>query len=372
MNFRPARTLASRSAAFPSAVVRGVVAVMVLAVGVGTAAPAFAATAPAPSPAAGDVTWGVRAASNTDGSDRQNFGYTLDPGDVLSDSLVITNHDTEPLELDVYAADGFTTSSGQLDLVTRDIESIEIGAWTALDEDTVQIAAGATAEVPFTIAIPEDATPGDYAGGIVTSLMQPQQEQGISVDRRLGVRMHVRVLGDLAPALAIEDLDVEYSGGFNPFGTGTASVSYTVHNTGNVRMSAAQVVSLAGPFGLFAVDATGVEAVPEVLPGESWTVDVDVDGVVPAFWLTATAALDPELAVVAGTTPGVDPVTAEAGTWGVPWALLVLVLLVAAIVVAAIVVLRRRRRQRAEREETRVQEAVEQALRDREASDIPA
>ncbi|PRY68129.1 uncharacterized protein DUF916 [Glaciihabitans tibetensis] len=358
MNSRSASTTVFGHAAI-------VAVVLALGAGIAAAAPASAEVAP-PS---GDVTWGVRAGSNPDGTDRENFNYTLDPGEVLTDSLVVTNHDAEPLQLDVYPADGFTTTSGQLDVVTRDVESIEIGAWTAVDTDTIEIPAGESAQVPFTIAIPDDATPGDYAGGIVTSLPQATQEQGISVDRRLGVRMHVRVLGDLAPALVVEDMVVDYTGGFNPFGSGDATVSYTVHNTGNVRLAATQTVSLAGPFGLFGVEAKDVEDVPEVLPGESWTVEVQVDGVVPAFWLTASSVLVPELAVVAGATPGLESVTASTGTWSVPWALLVLALLVAAAIVAAIFWRRRRRRQQTLREEALVQEAVEQALRDREKTD---
>ncbi len=37
-------------------------------------------------------------------------------------------------------------------------------------------------QVPFTVEVPENATPGDYAGGIVTSLVEPDATQGINVD----------------------------------------------------------------------------------------------------------------------------------------------------------------------------------------------
>lgn len=350
MNVRPAR----RTRIAVTLLQAGLLA-LVVAGGLATVSPALAAEG-------GDVTWGVRTASNENGADRQNFNYTIDPGTQMSDALIISNHDTEPLDLDVYAADGFTTTSGQLDLVTSDTVSTAVGAWTAVSSEHLQIAAGESVEVPFTVTIPADATPGDYAGGILTSLPQPGQEQGISVDRRLGVRMHVRVLGDLAPSLSVEKMHVDYAGTFNPFGSGDATVSYTVRNTGNVRLAAAQTLKLAGPFGLLSRDVENVSAVPEILPGESWTVSVPVAGVFPAFWLSATTTLSPELPVVAGATPGSAPVVSSAGAWVIPWALLVLLVLIAAVALAAILLGKRRRRVRKTLEDERVQKAVEQAL----------
>ncbi len=327
----------------------------VVAVG-GSASPALAA-------GDGDVTWGVRTAANQNGADRQNFGYRIAPGGTITDAIVVGNHAATPITLDVYAADGFTTSSGQLDVAKREAKAEAVGAWTALRDHTVTIAPGGAVEVPFTVTVPKDATPGDYAGGILTSLPQAAQENGISVDRRLGIRMHLRVDGKLAPAVAVEKMRVDYTGTPNPFGAGDATVTYTVHNTGNVRLSAGQTVALSGPFGWFPVDAGTVTAVPELLPGESWSVSVPVRGVVPAFWLTATTALSPKLPAVTGSTPGVDGVAAEAGALAVPWALLVLLLVVAAAVVGTVLVLRRGRRASAEREDERVKKAVEEALK---------
>jgi len=331
-----------------------------------------AATSAGPALAAdGDLTWGVRTASNDNGTDRQNFSYTLDPGGSVTDAVIVSNHDSEPLALDVYAADGFTTTSGQLDLVTKDTESVDVGAWSAVGAAQVQIPAGETVEIPFTVTIPADATPGDYAGGILTSLPQPGQEQGVNVDRRLGIRMHVRVTGELAPGLTVEKMQVDYAGTLNPFGTGDATVTYTVHNTGNVRLAAGQSIRVAGPFGLLPSTVDTVEPVPELLPGESWDVTASVGGIVPAFWLSATSVLSPELAVVAGATPGLEAVEASTGTWTIPWSLLVLLLLTVAAAIAARLLLRRRSRQRRLREDARVQEAVDRALREQVKAPAP-
>ncbi|MGA1838788.1 DUF916 domain-containing protein [Herbiconiux sp. 11R-BC] len=336
--------------------------------GLAAAGPAVAAD--------GDVTWGVRTSSNAEGADRQNYNYSVDPGGQVTDGLIISNHDQAPLELDVYAADGFTTTSGQLDVLTRDTPSVAVGSWVTLGSGHVTVPAGESLEVPFTLTVPADATPGDYAGGVLTSLSQAGSGQGITVDRRLGIRIHLRVGGTLAPALSIENLQVDYAGTLNPFGTGEAAVSYTIRNTGNVRLSAAQAVSLAGPFGLLPIDVTSVEPAPELLPGESWQVAVPVTGVFPAFVLSAKAVLTPqlapELADASGGTPQLTTVEGSASTVDIPWPLLVLLVLVAAIVVAAVLLVRRRRRRAKALEDARVKDAVAKALEERESEPTPA
>ncbi|MEV8205213.1 DUF916 domain-containing protein, partial [Streptomyces sp. NPDC079189] len=171
----------------------------------------------------GDVTWTVRTAANGYGDDRSSFSYGVNPGGNAEDAMVVANHSKSPLELAVYAADGFTTGTGQLDLLTKDKKSVGIGAWVHADRDGVVIKPGKSAKIPFTIAVPDNATPGDYVGGILTSLRQSDEAEGINVDRRLGIRVKLRVSGELKPKLAIEDLHVGYAGSFNPFAKGDAT-----------------------------------------------------------------------------------------------------------------------------------------------------
>ncbi|WP_411699282.1 WxL protein peptidoglycan domain-containing protein [Conyzicola sp.] len=336
-------------------------ALVVLLATVGT----LAAVSPAAAEEA-DVSWGVRTAANDQGTDRQNFGYAIDPGASVADALVVSNHDTVPLDLALYGADGFTTEAGQLDVVTQDTESVALGAWIGFAADSVTVPAGESVEVPFTVTVPDNATPGDYAGAVITSLGQPSQEQGLSVDRRLGIRIHLRVGGTLAPALTVADMRVDYAGSLNPFAAGDATVTYTLENTGNARLTAGQKVTVEGPFGMLPADAETIKTAPELLPGESWEVTTRVAGVVPTFLLSATTVVTLESASSSAGDPAIAPVEATATTWAVPWALLVLLLLVAAIVVATILIVRRRRRTRKRREDERVDEAVQRALADRE------
>ncbi|MFD4612911.1 WxL protein peptidoglycan domain-containing protein [Streptomyces sp. NPDC058440] len=333
---------------------------------------AFALTGLRAAPAAadgGDVTWTVRTAPNSYGADRSSFSYAVNPGGRVEDAMVVSNRGKSPLTLALYAADGFTTDTGQLDLLTKDKKSVGIGAWVHADRTSVVLKPGTSVTVPFTVTVPGNATPGDYVGGVLTSLRQSDEAEGINVDRRLGIRVKLRVSGDLRPALAVENLHVDHSGSANPFATGDATVTYTIHNTGNAVLSARQAVSVSGPFGWLRTEANRIPSPPELLPGESWKVKVPVHGVVPGVVLTATATLTPLLTDASGSTTTLDPVTATAHGWAVPWTLLLLLVLLIAIAVGAVVRTRRGRARRKLREDARVRDAVEQALREKRTTE---
>ncbi|TQL56024.1 WxL protein peptidoglycan domain-containing protein [Subtercola boreus] len=314
-----------------------------------------------------EVTWSVRTASNQFGAERTGYNYAITPGSSIDDALVVANHGDTAVDLGVYAADGFTTESGQFDLVVAGTPSVGVGAWVAGSTDHVTVAPGATIDFPFTLTVPADATPGDYSGGIVTSLTQPGTENGINVDRRLGIKITLRVGGDLAPSLAVENMHVDWNGGLNPFAGGDATVGYTLHNTGNAVLSGQQSATVAGPFGWFASDAGALDAPPQLLPGETWNVTVPVRDVPGTFWLGASASVVPVVIDASGSTTDLDPVTASASGWAVPWMLLLVILVLAALVVLGIRLRRRLAASRAAAEEERVSAAVAHALEESRA-----
>ncbi|RKT55700.1 WxL protein peptidoglycan domain-containing protein [Saccharothrix australiensis] len=315
------------------------------------------AAAPGVAQAQDPVTWGVRPAAGTGhGDNRPNYSYAVEPGGTVRDSVAIANHGDRPITLLVYAADGFTTASGQLDLLPRGERSTGLGAWVSTARSQVEVPAKGSVEVPFTIAVPADAEPGDHSGGIVTSLATAGQSAGVTVDRRLGSRVHLRVTGEAAPALAIGDLAVDYRGTANPFGLGSATVGFRVTNTGNLRVSAEQTVALRGLFGLGGREQ--VVTVPELLPGAHLDFSVPVADVAPLLRLEASVRLVPR---VEGDATGHHPaeVTATASTWAVPWSQLALL----AVAVGLVVAIRLRARARRAGTERKIAEAVEEALR---------
>jgi hypothetical protein len=143
----------------------------------------------------------------------------------------------------------------------------------------------------------------------------------------------------------VQSISTGFSDPINPFGTGSASVSYTVTNTGNVRQSATPAVSVNGPFGQAAT--VHPAKLPVILPGDSVRVSASLPGLFPAGPMTA------HVAVTAGWPKGTIPLTkaapaaaSSAPLFAFPWSLLGLILLLAAIGVGVWFFLRWRRRLR--------------------------
>lgn len=315
----------------------------------------------------GLVTWGVRPADTDQGANRPNYAYALDPGTVLADALIVSNYTDRPLVFAVYAADGFVTEEGVLDLLPAGEESQALGTWVTFEQDQVTLAGGESVVVPFELSVPTDATPGDYAAGVVSSLVV-ENTDGVTVDRRLGSRMHVRVTGDLTPALTVDNLTVAYEGGANPLVPGTATVTFTVTNAGNTRLEADAAVMLTGPWG------TGRRAVqapdlPELLPGTSSTQSVAVADVWPLLRLTATVTVDGQVisAVVSDDVASVSAASAKAtaSVWAAPWGGGALLVLLVALLLWRRTSSRRRRHLSARA----IDDAVAQALRERDETE---
>lgn len=342
--------------------VRVAIATLLAVLGLSAVAAGAGAATPGTAKQGDGTAWSVRTVANKFGADRQNYSYTLNPGGSVKDALAIVNHGTVPLDLAVYSADGFTTTAGQLDLLTAGATSKNIGRWVTTGKKAIRVAPGATVQVPFTLALPANATPGDYLGGVVTSLTVPDTAQQVNVDRRLAIRIRLRVSGDLKPALSVEKMDLDYSGTANPLGKGSAKLTYTIRNTGNAILAARQSASVAGLFGWGTVRSGAIADTPGLLPGDTWKVTVPFADVAPGLRLTGKVALTPLMTDASGTTAALKTVHASTHALTVPWALLLVLVVLVALVAGAVV----RKRQAGQREQARVDAAVAAALREQE------
>ncbi|MFI8634160.1 DUF916 domain-containing protein [Microbacterium sp. NPDC077663] len=287
------------------------------------------------------VGWTVETADNDLGSGRGNFGYDVAPGEVIRDSMIVVNTGTVELPLDVYAADAFTTSGGDVDVLLDGTTSEGAGTWVEIEKSSVRLSPGAHTEIDFTITVPNDARPGDHAAGIVTSLVTSDASQTLAVDRRLGTRINARVAGALIPSAQITQATASYEPSWNPFDTGVVTVTYALENTGNTRITGVEKVSVAGPLGLLGTDA-GTAGLPEVIPGSTVEMQRTIEAT-SIGWLSTTLTVRPEgIGLGAGA---VAPISVDVAFPAVPWSLYAL--LVGAVALVGVVLLVALRRQRA-------------------------
>ncbi len=310
--------------------IRRVLLALLAAVIACTASPVGAQT---PEGDALPVSWSVHPEPGGAEGVRPNFVLEGAPGDTITDALVVENTSDVNLVLGVYASDAFNTPSGGTDLLAGDSDAVDVGSWTTPDVDSITVPAGGSVTVPFTIEIPRDAAPGDHTGGIVTSLRltEPDAEGNrVTVERRLGSRIYLRIEGGVEPELTFTQLEVRHRGGANPFAPGSLEVVYRIENTGNVRLRATRLVRVEPGVGATITDEAA--DMPELLPGNSYDFTQRVGGVWPAFGTEVEVELTPYAA--AGDTvepaPGVVIARTQLTLWPVAQILAVLLVLLAA------------------------------------------
>ncbi|QKW38056.1 DUF916 domain-containing protein [Actinomadura sp. NAK00032] len=302
---------------------------------------------PAPAAAApgdpGAMAWAVRPAGPKGPSGRDYFGYSLSPGQTVRDKVSISNLSDRARTFRVYATDAFTTADGSFGLLTADRTPTGVGTWVTIERGSYTVKAGRTVQVPFTLKVPHDATPGDHGGGIVASVTEQRttaRGQRVNVDRRVAARVYLRAAGALAPALQVTALRTGYDAPL--VGNGRMDVTYTVRNTGNLRMTALARIGAQGPFGLPLGEQVS-RGIPELLPGGSYTFTERIGGVPPAGRLAASVRLSPTDPQT-GRPVAARPVARKASLWHVPW-----LIAGAVAVLAAGAVYARRRRPRSAR-----------------------
>ncbi len=303
-------------------------------------------------PGPGVVSWSVEPASATAPDSRSIFTYTnIQPGSSILDHVAIFNRSSQAVAFSVYATDASGTSaSDALTLLPANARPKDIGAWTTFPGHvgvlSIVIPGNKGVIEPFTITVPRLATPGDHVGGMIAAVGVPHHTssgQSVILSERIAVPMELRVTGNLVASLKVESVSLGFSNPFNPFGGGSAHVTYSVVNTGNVLLSGTQVVTVTGPFG--AKSTIRMHALPTILPGDSIRYSVSAGGLYPAGSVSALVTVTPGWPSDATPLPvNLVSASASASLFAVPWALLVLVILLGGGGYGWSRVVRRRRR----------------------------
>ena len=289
----------------------------------------------------GTVSWSEIPASATAPDTRTTFSYaTVQPGTTVTDHVAVLNRSSQSVAFTIYATDATgTTASNTLMLMPPTQSPVDIGSWVAVAGNAGQmrliIPADKGVIEPFRISVPRNARPGDHTGAIFAAVtFQARAKNGtvVSEQHRIGVPIFLRVAGPLSAGLRVEAVSVSARSTISPVGSSPTSVTYTVRNTGNVRLAGRALVTASGLFG--ASVSTGSKPLPTVLPGDSVRITVTPGSLYPFGPITAHVRVGPT--APPGGIPLAAPLAALTGSaslFAVPWALLVAIILVAGLIV---------------------------------------
>ncbi|MGW2569169.1 WxL protein peptidoglycan domain-containing protein [Streptomyces sp. NPDC001537] len=293
--------------------------------------------APAPAHAADNGSWSVYPAASKVAA-RPYFYLSADPGTTIEDKVVVANTTGRPLSFRLYAADAYNTPrDGGFAVRTVREKQRGVGAWAKPAKSRVTVPAHGKVTVPFTLHVPEGAEPGDHPGALVALDERIDKGDGslaLGVQRAVAARVYLRVGGPTLPAIAVENVHIVHQQPLVPgLGDSTATISYTLHNTGNVTLDPKVELRATGLFGRTLL-ARNLSRIPsELLPGqrvhltEPWRDAPQLD------WGDVTL-----------TASATDTRNSESASFlALPWAA-ALVLLAALVVGSALVIRARRAR----------------------------
>ena len=291
---------------------------------------------------------------------RPGFVFVGRPGTVVLDQVGLVNYTDNPVSVSLYSTDAFTSPTGAFDVLPGADKPQELGKWIGLTPQVVKIPARTTSpivepgfvKVPFTIRIPDSAKPGDFAAGIVMSLRTKESSGAptVVVDRRVGTRVSLRVLGAVNPKAALNQLSASYQSSVNPLEPGSVRVSYAFANEGNVTLSARQRVSIDGLVG--GAKTVTLQDVGPVLPGDKVVIETSVSGIWPEGRVTAEVVADPFVGTDPDAGPDLPEITARTAVPAVSVVGLVALVALVAIVAGTTLVIRRGRKPAVSADET--------------------
>jgi len=118
----------------------------------------------------------------------------------------------------------------------------ELADWIDLSITEVTLPGGGEISVPFTISLPDDATPGSHFGGVFVSVDPPEIEKsGAAVGYQVANIISLRVSGDVFEEAGIR----QFSTGKFLYGSQNVDFKVRIENSGNV------LVRPSGPLEVF-------------------------------------------------------------------------------------------------------------------------
>jgi len=176
--------------------------------------------------------------------------YAADPGGRSSGTIKVTNLTDTLISLKVgrqnFVAKG---EEGEIELVDNADPLYSLAPWFNIAEPTIDVAARATKEVHYSIAIPNDAEPGGRYGSIIFSSIPPKLPAGVSgasVIQTIAGIVFERINGT-----ANEKLEVASFGTLkNFYEYGPVEFSTRLKNTGTVHEKATGTITIKNMLGI--------------------------------------------------------------------------------------------------------------------------
>ena len=202
------------------------------------------------------------------------FKYMVEAGDVIEDVLYVqrkaSKGEAGEVEALIHPVDASMTSNGFLTMSSELSPQKYFGVWAVSETPEISIMQGY--ELPFKVQIPENATPGQYAGGFVLVEKElegeKEEDSGAKIRMRYATTLNFEIKGDLKPEFGINNPKLISN-------EGMIEVSFDFENVGNTIYEFEGNINVSN---MFLGDQIVEVPYRKVLPGEVVTVKQNVEG----------------------------------------------------------------------------------------------
>lgn len=137
----------------------------------------------------------------------------LDPGATYLQNLKVTNESSQDKVFYLYKKDIQGVAAGGVPVFAdsnAEKTGFEISEWISFTADQVAVPAHQSVDVPVSVHIPDNASPGSHFGGIFISLEPPKlREIGASVGYEVASIVVINVTGDIKDDARIRSLSTD-------------------------------------------------------------------------------------------------------------------------------------------------------------------
>ncbi len=138
---------------------------------------------------------------------------SANPGSVLIRSLKVTNESEKDSEYYLTKKNIKGVETGGVPIFAEEAAeptSFEISEWITFESEKIFVPANSSVDVPVTITVPSDATPGSHFGGVFVSVEAPKiREIGAGVGYEVASIISIRISGDVIDTARIRSFSAE-------------------------------------------------------------------------------------------------------------------------------------------------------------------
>jgi hypothetical protein len=176
------------------------------------------------------------------------FEDSVEPGDIYSSSVRVTNETGSPQTYYVSVNDIMNVLENGRPVFAQDGEVSVFGIkdWISVPTEPIDVGANETIEIPFTITVPDNASPGTHLGGIFVGPRGERPEEiGTGVGFQVVPIVNMQVAGELQEEAKIRVFSTEKVF----YGEPKVSFTVVIENQGNVAIKPRGPIEIKSMFG---------------------------------------------------------------------------------------------------------------------------